>query len=216
MAKVLIIGASGETGSRAAMQLIAKGDSVIGLSRGLTQSTALSALGVIPVSGDLVTSSIEQFAEIMTGCDAVIFAAGASGGGMEMTDLVDGQGVVKSAKAAALAGVDQFLLVSAFPDAWRERRMPDDFEHYMFVKRQADVFLVGTTLNWVIVRPGTLLNDVGTGLVRMGLAIPYGDVSRDDVAAVLVELIHRPTVSRVILELTNGRQTIHEALANLP
>lgn len=54
-------------------------------------------------------------------------------------DAVDGHGVVLATAAAATAGVRRFLHVSAFPDAWRDRRMPADFEHYMKVKRQADV-----------------------------------------------------------------------------
>lgn len=44
----------------------------------------------------------------------------------------------------------------------------------------------------------------GAGKVRTGLAIPYGDVPRDDVAATLLEIIERPAVSRVIIELTQG------------
>ncbi len=59
-----------------------------------------------------------------------------------------------------------------------------------------------TDLDWVIVRPGTLTDAAGTGLVRIGPAIPYGEVPRDDVAAVLTELVHQPQISRKIVELT--------------
>jgi uncharacterized protein YbjT (DUF2867 family) len=143
--------------------------------------------------------------------DAVVFTAGASGAGPRQADAVDGQGVVVA--TAAAAGVRRFLLVSAFPDAWRDRCMPPEFEHYMKVKRQADVHLAATDLDWVIVRPGTLTSTPGTGRVRLGVAILYGDVSRDDVAAVLAELVRRPQVSRVILELTAGQTPIPEALS---
>ena len=33
---------------------------------------------------------------------------------------------------------------------------------------------------------------------------PYGDVSRHDVAAVLADLVHHPSVTRTILEITTG------------
>jgi len=109
-------------------------------------------------------------------------------------------------------GVTRFLHVSAFPDAWRDRRMPPEFEHYMKVKRRADVHLASTDLDWVIVRPGTLSNKRGTGLVRIGLAIPYGEVPRDDLAAILVELVHTQGLKRTILELTRGQTPVKEAL----
>ena len=141
-----------------------------------------------------------------------MFAAGASEAGTRAADAVDGQGVVVAAAAAAAAGVTRFLLVSAFPDARRDQRMPAEFEHYMKIRRRPDVHLAATDLDWVIVRPGTLTNNPGTGRVRLGMAIPYGEVPRDDVAAVLGELVHRPQVRRVILELTSGQIPIHDAL----
>ena len=55
----------------------------------------------------------------------------------------------------------------------------------------------------MILRPGMLTNNPGTGHVRLGMAIPYSEVPRDDVAAVLSELVHCPQVRRVILELTS-------------
>jgi uncharacterized protein YbjT (DUF2867 family) len=215
MVKVFVVGATGETGQRLCRQLLAAGHSAIGLHRHLEQAEALRSIGVIPVLGDLVTSSMTELSELMIGADAVVFTAGANGGGNEMTDAVDGAGLTKASDAAAYAGVWRFLLVSAFPDAWRERRMPDDFEHYMFVKRQADVYLSHTKLDWVILRPGTLLNEPGTGMVRTGLAIPYGEVSRDDVAATLVQLIEKPLVNHQIIELTAGDVPVAEALEKM-
>jgi uncharacterized protein YbjT (DUF2867 family) len=93
--------------------------------------------------------------------------------------------------------------------------MPAEFEHYMRVKRNADVYLAGTDLDWVIVRPGTLTNSPGSGHVRLGPAIPYGDVPRDDVAAVLAALVHAPEVTRQILELTIGDTAVAEAVGSL-
>ncbi|MEW5751382.1 SDR family oxidoreductase [Pseudomonas lactis] len=215
MAKVFVVGATGETGLRLCRQLVEAGHSAIGLHRRPEQAEVLRGIGAIPVMGDLVTTSTTELSELMLEADTVVFTAGANGGGSEMTDAVDGAGVTKASDAAAYAGVWRFLLVSAFPDAWREKRMPEDFEHYMFVKRQADVYLSHTELDWVILRPGTLLNELGTGLIRTGLAIPYGEVSRDDVAATLVQLIETPSVNRLIIELTAGDTPVSEAVAKM-
>jgi uncharacterized protein YbjT (DUF2867 family) len=106
-------------------------------------------------------------------------------------------------------------LVSVFPEAARGKYVSDTFENYMTVKKLADVHLAETDLDWVILRPGTLLDEPGTGKVRMGLAIPYGDVPRDDVAATLLEIIERPAVNRVIIELTQGNTPVGEAVQRL-
>ncbi|MFJ8021496.1 SDR family oxidoreductase [Streptomyces sp. NPDC096311] len=215
MFRVFVIGATGGVGSRLAAQLIERGDQVVGLHRRPEQAHALESDGMEPVLGDLTSLGVDTLAACLEGADAVVFTAGASGAGPRQADAVDGQGVEIAATAAATAGVRRFLLVSAFPDAWRDRRMPPNFEHYMKVKRQADVLLAATDLDWVIVRPGTLTNDPGTGHIRIGVAIPYGDVPRDDVAAVLTELVHQPQVNRIILELTEGEVPIREALDTL-
>lgn len=212
---VLIIGVTGETGSRLAKILVQGGTPVVGLHRKAEQAPSLAAAGVQPVLADLVTITPQELAEAARSCDAIVFTAGASGGGDAMTDAIDGAGVLKAIAAAQLAGIQRLILVSAFPDAWRERRMPPDFEHYMFVKRQADVALAATDLDWVILRPGTLLNTPGTGQVRTGVAIPYGDVSRDDVAGVIAELLRRPEVTRVIMELTEGDTPVVDAVAGM-
>ncbi len=216
MARVLIAGATGGVGFRLARRLVAEGEVVLGLSRSDEGDERLSSVGAWPVRADLITTSTDEFVDLLGGADAVVFTAGAGGDGPDQTDLTDGEGVVKLAAAAQAAGVSRFLLVSAFPDAWRNRRMPADFEHYMVVKRQADVHLAGTALDWIILRPGTLVDAPGQGRVRIGPAIPYGDVSRDDVAAVLATLLRRPDLTRIILELTEGEQAVEQALDRLP
>lgn len=215
MARVLIVGATGGVGLRLVRRLVAEEHVVLGLSRTEEGDRSLTSFGAWPVRGDLISTTVEEFAALLGGADAVVFTAGAGGDDTDKTDLIDGEGVVKLAAAAEAAGVSRFLLVSAFPDAWRDRRMPADFEHYMFVKRQADVHLAGTALDWIILRPGTLLDAPGSGRVRIGPAIPYGDVSRDDVAAVLASLLGRPDLTRVILELTEGEQEVEAALDRL-
>jgi uncharacterized protein YbjT (DUF2867 family) len=212
MSRVFILGSTGGVGSRVADQLAARGDHPIGLHRRPVQAGELRRRGVEPALGDLGKLTREQLAALMADCDAVVFAAGAPDAGTRAADLVDGEGLVLAAEAAAQADVRRFLHISAFPDAWRDRRMPADFEHYMRVKRNADVYLVGTDLDWVIVRPGTLSNAPGSGRVRLGPAIPYGDISRDDVAAVFTTLVHALDVTRQIVELTAGDTPVADAV----
>lgn len=89
------------------------------------------------------------------------------------------------------------------------------FERYMKAKRAADVALAATDLDWLIVRPGTLLDDPGSGRVNAGAAIGYGSVPRDDVAAFLAATVFTPFLNRVAVEVTAGDHPLAAAVARL-
>lgn len=168
------------------------------------------------MAGSLTELASDELAALMKGADVAVFSAGAGGkGGPEMTNAIDGRGLELAVAAAKQAGVRRFLLVSAFPESFRGKKMPESFENYMLVKKLADVHLAESDLDWVILRPGTLSDGPGTGKVRAGLAIPYGDVPRDDVAATLAELVDRPEINRIIIELTEGDTPVADAVQGL-
>lgn len=213
--KVFQIGAAGGVGRRLAGMLAERGDEVTGMHRAPEQAEVIRAAGAVPVAGDLIADSVEELAERLRGHDAVVFSAGAHGTGMDKTTLIDGTGLEKAAEAAARAGVLRFVLVSVFPDAGRGGEVREGFEHYMRVKKAADVHLTRTDLDWVIVRPGTLRDEPGDGLVTAGLAVEYGDVRRDNVAAFIAAALHEPRLSREIVELTDGDSPVDEAVSLL-
>ncbi|GEN25160.1 NAD-dependent dehydratase [Halomonas cupida] len=211
--KVFVIGIAGGIGRRLAKALIARGDEAIGPVRRPEQIDQLADHGVPSIQGDILTMSVAELAQAMHGSDAVVFTAGAGGkGGPAATSAIDGDGPRKLANAAALAGVRRYLLVSVFPEAWRERHMNDNFEHYMLQKKKAETELVRSGLDWVILRPSALTDDPGTGMVDLGLAQTHREIARDDVAATIVDLLHAPEVSRTILEVTGGSTVIATAI----
>lgn len=216
MQKVFIVGGSGKVARHLAQLLSARGHMPQSLYRHAGQEEDLKALGATPVYGDLLELDVSELAHLMADSDVVVFSAGAGGkGGPEMTNAIDGRGLELTVAAAQKAGIQRFLLVSAFPEASRGKKVSETFENYMAVKKLADVHVADTDLDWIILRPGTLLDALGTGKVRAGLAIPYGDVTRDDVAASLVELIEHPEVSRMIIELTGGDTPLDQAIQRL-
>lgn len=211
--KVFIIGIAGGVGGKIAGKLAASGDEPIGLVRKPEQGRSLAGVGIQTVLGDLVTMSVDELAMAMRGCDAIIFSAGAGGKDSdEATTHIDGEGPGKLAAAAGRAGVRRFVLVSVFPEAWRERPMDASFERYMLEKKKAETSLVLTGLDWLIVRPSALTDEPGTGLVDLGLAKLHVEVPRDDVATTIVGLLRAPRLNRMILELTQGSMPINEAI----
>lgn len=213
--KIIVIGGAGGVGRRLTSLLTKSGDEVTGVHRGAAQTAAVEEAGGTSALFDLVEGSTEDLAALLEGHDAVVFSAGAHGTGRDQTTLIDGKGVEKTAEAARQAGVRRFVLVSVFPDAGRDLETNEGFEHYMRVKKAADVYLTATDLDWVVVRPGTLTDSPGTGRVRAGWAVPYGDVHRDDVAAFLAAVLHEPRLHHVVVELTDGDVPVDRAVADL-
>lgn len=213
--KVFIIGGAGGIGRRLASLAVQRDDEVVSMHRNPAQTETVRATGATSLIGDLVADSVEELARRLTGADAVVFSAGAHGTGFEHTTAIDGDGLEKAAAATARAGVSRFILVSAMPEAGRDRETTPRFEHYIKVKKTADVHLVNTDLDWLIIRPGTLTDEPGTGRVTAGLAVEYDVVPRDDVAAFIAAASHEPRLNRVIVELTTGDTVIPDAIGRL-
>lgn len=213
--KVFQIGAAGGVGRRLSRLLTERGDQVTGMHRSPDQAGVVAGTGATPVAGDLIADTVEDLARRLAGHDAVVFSAGAHGTGPDKTTLIDGKGLEKAADATARAGISRFILVSVFLEAGRGKGLGDGFEHYMRVKKTADVYLSHTGLDWLIVRPGALRDEPGDGNVRAGLAVEYGDVRRDNVAAFIAAALHEPDLKRVIVELTDGPTPAKDAVAHL-
>ncbi|WP_188855075.1 NAD(P)-binding oxidoreductase [Aureimonas glaciei] len=212
--KVFVVGIGGGVGRRVAKKLTESGDEATGPVRRPQVGNELATEGISTVPGNIVTMSVGDLAGAMRGSDAVVFTAGAGGKDRpDATVQIDGDGPSKLAAAAELAGVRHFILVSVFPEAWRERRMDDDFELYMAEKKKAETKLVLTDLDWVIVRPSALTDRPGAGRVDLGLTKIHDEISRDDVADTIIELLRNPDLHHVILEVTAGAQAIVEAVA---
>ena len=215
MATCFIIGAAGKVGRQLTRQLSSRHHAVTALHRKPEQAESLQAAGAEPVEGDIQQLDVAALATLMTGHDVAVFTAGAGGAGIALTNAIDGEGLKRAVAAATQAGVSRFVLVSAFPDAGRGKTLSEGFENYMRVKRLADAELVASRLEWVILRPGTLTDDAGTGRVHADLAIPYGEIPREDVAATLVGIIENPAIKYQIIELTKGDEQIDAALQRL-
>ncbi|WP_210210333.1 SDR family oxidoreductase [Altericroceibacterium spongiae] len=213
--KIFIVGGAGKIARRLAKICADKGHQPLSLFRRAEQESELEKLGATPVSGDLTELTAEDLASLMAGCDALVFSAGAGGAGQEITNAIDGDGFRKSLQAAQMAGVKRFLQVSAFPESGRGGEPKEGFENYMRVKKQTDCELVASDRDWVILRPGTLTNDSGDGRINADLAVPYGNVSRDNVALTLATLIETPALHHCIIELTDGDHPVTDALQAL-
>ncbi|QGV79107.1 SDR family oxidoreductase [Streptomyces ficellus] len=203
--RIVIAGGHGQIALRLERLLSAGGHDVAGIIRNPEQTDALREAGAEPVVLDLESATEDEVTAAVTGADVVVFAAGAGpGSGAERKASVDRGAAVLCADAAARAGVRRYVVVSSMgADAGH----PGDeiFDAYLRAKGAADDYVRAKRgLDWTILKPGMLTNDAGTGLVRLEAATGRGPVPRDDVAAVLAELVETPATAGLTLELISG------------
>ncbi|MFD7322143.1 SDR family oxidoreductase [Streptomyces sp. NPDC059875] len=203
--RIVIAGGHGQIALRLERLLSAAGHEPAGLIRNPEQAADLRAAGAEPVVLDLESATVEMVAAVLQGADAAVFAAGAGpGSGTTRKDTVDRAAAVLFADAAERAGVRRYIVVSSM-GADAAHKGDEVFDVYLRAKGAADDSVRARKgLDWTILRPGMLTNDAGTGLVRLEASTGRGPISRDDVAAVLAELLDTPATAGLTLELIGG------------
>lgn len=213
--RTVIAGGNGKIALRLERLLAGRGDDVAGLIRNPDKAEQVQAAGAEPVVCDLESATVEEVAQHLAGADAAVFAAGAGpGSGVERKDSVDRAAAQLLADAAAQAGVRRFLVVSSMgADSDPPADMDPVFAAYLRAKGAADAAVrAHDDLDWTILRPGRLTDDEATGKVLLADSTGRGDVTRDDVAAVLAALLDTPATAGRTLELVNGDTPVAEAV----
>jgi uncharacterized protein YbjT (DUF2867 family) len=211
---VLVAGGHGKVALRLLQLLAAKGHRARGLIRDPAQAADLEAVGAVAVLGDLEAD--DDLERAVHGADAVVFAAGAGpGSGPARKKTVDLGGAVKLADAAGSLGVTRYVMVSSI-GAHAPEAGPEAMRPYLEAKAGADRHLAASGLDWTIVRPGSLDDEPGTGLVTVSTRLGgRGPVHRDDVAAVLAAVLDAPNTIGVTFELFSGDTPVAEAVRTL-
>ncbi|HET7518001.1 MAG TPA: SDR family oxidoreductase [Actinomycetes bacterium] len=211
---ILVAGGHGKIALRLLGLLAAKGHRARGLIRKPEQAADLEAVGAVAVLGDLEADA--SLAEYVEGADVVVFAAGAGpGSGPERKRTVDLGGAVKLVDAALAVGVRRYVMVSSI-GADQPQAASAGMRPYLAAKAEADDYLMASGLEYTIVRPGSLTDDPGTGRVRVSTDLgSRGQIPRDDVAAVIAEVLDAPNTIGVTFELFSGDLLVVEAVRSL-
>src|SRR6516225_6564897 len=112
--RVVIAGGHGKIALLLERLLAGRGDQATGLIRNPAQAAEVREAGADPVICDLEAASADDVAVLLSGADAVVFAAGAGpGSGAARKDSVDRAASALMADAAERAGVSRFVQVSS-------------------------------------------------------------------------------------------------------
>jgi uncharacterized protein YbjT (DUF2867 family) len=210
---VLVAGGHGQIALRLLRLLAERGDHARGLIRNPDHAPDLERAGAVPVLCDLERDDVLPH---VGAAEAIVFAAGAGpGSGAERKRTVDLGGAVKLVEAAKELGVLRYVIVSSM-GADDPEGAPEAMRPYQRAKAEADAAVRDSGLDWTIVRPGHLTDEPGNGRVdaqpRLGRT---GDVPRDDVAAVLAEVLRAPNTVGVTFELLAGDVPVADAVRAL-
>lgn len=212
MEKILIVGATGSTGKRV-VEILNSTQSFepVAMVRKQEQKQIFDDMDVESVIADLE----EEVDHALKGIDKVIFAAGSgSKTGPDKTTAVDEEGAIKLIDASARANVKKFIMLSAMNAD--EPSTHKELEHYLQAKGEADKYLRDSGINYTIVRPGRLTDDLGMGKVKLAPKLDGpGEIPRDDVAFLLVMSLADPLVRNMTFEAVEGEEPIKSAMINL-
>jgi uncharacterized protein YbjT (DUF2867 family) len=210
---VVVAGGHGKI-ARILLELLAdRGDRARGLIRKPDHAGDLEALGAEAVVCDMERE--DDLGPFVEGADGIVFAAGAGpGSGAERKRTVDYGAAVKLIDAARAAGIPRYLMISSI-GADRPEQASEQMRPYIEAKADADRALEDSGLDYTIVRPGRLTDDPGTGRVRVGEDIGYGEVPRADVAATLAAALGEDGTIGKTFVLLSGDTPVEQAIREL-
>ncbi len=215
MSRIAIVGGHGKIALLLIEQLRSRSHEVVALVRNPAHVADVEERGATARMLDIESADADAFAAAFEGCHAVVFAAGGGpDGNIGRKRSVDLEGSLKSIEGARIAGISRFVQVSAIGV---DLPLPEDtdavWRAYVEAKRDADVALRESGLDWTIVRPGALTDDEPRGTVRLAESVARGEVPRADVAAVLAESLDTGHGIGRQWDLVSGDTPVPEAVA---
>lgn len=205
MENILVAGANGTTGKKIVNLLKASQYfNPVAMVRKEEQLAQFKNDGVDTVLGDLE----KDLSHTVKGIDKIIFAAGSGG---KKVIAVDQEGAKSLIDVAKKADVKKFVMLSSM--GADNPKAVDDLEDYLKAKQNADEYLKKSNINYMIVRPGSLTNDKGTGKISLKKGFDKsGSITREDVAQILVHVLHDDAGTNQTFEILEGDTLIGKAL----
>jgi uncharacterized protein YbjT (DUF2867 family) len=209
MATILVIGASGQIGKQATVKLLDAGHHVVAPVRSPEKLSDISHANLSVKEQDLE----KDFSSHFEGVDQVVFTAGSGGGtGADKTMLIDLWAARNAIEYAKEAKTASFIMVSSI-GAGDPNQVDSDMKPYLVAKHMADEHLINSGMQYVILRPGSLLNEPGTHLIRTDMPDNQDEavIPREDVATAIVEAVGRADRDNTITYLFKGDMPISQA-----
>ncbi|MGV0409236.1 NAD(P)-binding oxidoreductase [Corynebacterium resistens] len=210
--KIIVIGGHGKVAQLATPLLVNEGYEVTSVIRNPHHVPDIEALGAKPELQDITELSVEQFTDVLSGHDAIIWSAGAGGGAPERTYAIDRDAAINSIAAAKKAGVNRYVMVSYF-GAGPDHGVPEDHSFFAYAesKAAADAALRESGLDWTILGPSTLTDTDGRDSIDAEASEP-AKVARATVANVIAHTVFNSGTEQRTINFNEGETPIPVAL----
>ena len=213
--RIVIAGGHGQIARQFGKLVAADGHEAVGMVRNPAHVPDLEQDGIKAAVIDLEDTDVDALTEVVRGADAVLFAAGGGAdGNAARKETVDKGAAIMLADAAEAAGVRRYVMISSMGTDGADPDSDDVFQVYLRAKKAADDDVRGRDLDWTIVRPGRLIDDVPTGHVQLG-ELERGSVTRGDVAHVLAEVFDADNTIGKTFDVLGGDVAIKQAVSKL-
>lgn len=210
--RVLVTGATGFVGGYVCRRLLEEGWQVTGLSR--TAADRSLPPGVRAAAGDVVSGT--GLTEALASMDAVVHLVGViREKGMNTFERVHVDGTRNVLAAAAAAGVERFVFMSALG---ADLEAPSDYQR---TKAEAEALVRASGMTWTIMRPSLIFgmgDDFFSGTLRDLVvkppvvpvvgdgSFPFRPIYIEDVATAFARALVLPAAEGRTFELTGPRE----------
>ena len=205
--RVLVAGATGQTGRHIVKQLVERNVPVKALVRDIEQAKKILPPTVELIGGDVLKPA--TFEPSLSDCNVLICATGASPS-LDPTGpyQIDYQGTKNLVDAAKAKGIEHFILVSSLCVSKFFHPL-NLFWLILYWKKQAESYIQSSGMTYTIVRPGGLKNEDNSEPIVMSDAdtLFEGSIPRPKVAQVCVEAIFQPEAKSKIVEIVTSPET---------
>ncbi len=208
--KVIVFGAHSSVGEFVVSKLRKNGYASCAVVGNENQIELLEKRGATKVV--VYETSILQ--TLFKGFDAAIFLTGISPKAQTgKTVMVDHESVIETVREAERQGVKRFVMMSAIT----ANEAAGDESREIGAKEMPDEFLRQSNLTYTVVQPGSLNDKPGDGKISAAVTLDSDtlEISRENLAEVLVATLHAESTFNKTFEVADGDTPVSEALASL-
>lgn len=208
--KVIVFGAHSSVGEHVVSKLMNNGYTSCAVVGNENQIDLLKKRGAT----EAVVYEERLLPTLFQGYDAAIYLTGINPKGQSgKTVMVDHQSVIETVKEAEKQGVQRFVMMSAI----MANEAAGDESREIGAKEMPDELLRQSNLTYTIVQPGALTDKPGHGKISAAETLDSNEleISREDMAEVLVMSLEAEAAFNKTFEVAGGDTIVSKALASL-
>lgn len=208
--KVIVFGAHSSVGEHVVSKLMKNGYTSCAVVGNENQIELMKKRGAT----DVIVYEESRLPTLFNGYDAAIYLTGINPKAKaSRTVMVDHESVIETVKEAERQGLTRFVMMSAI----MANEKVGDESRDIGAKEMPDELLRQSKLTYTVVEPGDLTDKPGDGKISAAITLESNDaeISREDLAEVLVMSLEAESTFNKTFEVAEGDTVVSKALDSL-